>query len=165
VLSLAQRFITWHEMTQGMSTNWNTCDLRRTVVVSLAAALGPHLANFGSHRRRDMIRTLVQRIEIGPEVIKMVFRVVLEARGSGPWSIERVRVFGEDSRGQKSPYAGEHESAVAAQRGVLNAGGESNYQTMVTARFPLVGPAGVWFVSEVHYCHIVAGVNTPGRHQ
>jgi len=30
-----------------------------------------------------------------------------------------------------------------------------------TVTFPLVGPAGVWFVSEVHCCHIVAGVNAP----
>ena len=34
-----------------------------------------------------MIRTLVQRIEIGLEVIKIVFRVTQEARGSGPESI------------------------------------------------------------------------------
>ena len=41
----------------------------------LAAAVGPQLANSDWHRRRDIIRTLVQRIEIGPEVIKIVFRV------------------------------------------------------------------------------------------
>ncbi|MFI5247833.1 MAG: hypothetical protein ACHQWV_04695, partial [Nitrospirales bacterium] len=33
----------------------------------LAAAVGSHLANADWHRRRDMIRTLVQRIEIGLE--------------------------------------------------------------------------------------------------
>ena len=34
-----------------------------------------------------MIRTLVQRIEIGRDVIKIVFRVMQDARGSGPESI------------------------------------------------------------------------------
>jgi site-specific DNA recombinase len=53
----------------------------------LAAAVGPHLANADWHRRRDIIRTLVQRIEIGQEFIKIVFRVMQEARGSGPESI------------------------------------------------------------------------------
>jgi hypothetical protein len=50
----------------------------------LAAAVGPHLANSDWHRRRDIIRTLVQRIEIGLELIKIVFRVTQDARGSGP---------------------------------------------------------------------------------
>jgi site-specific DNA recombinase len=53
----------------------------------LAAAVGPHLASSDWHRRRDIIRTLVQRIEIGLEVIKIVFRVTQDARGSGPESI------------------------------------------------------------------------------
>jgi len=53
----------------------------------LAAAVGPHLATADWHRRRDIIRTLVQRIEIGREVIKIVFRVTPDARGSGPESV------------------------------------------------------------------------------
>src|SRR5260370_18498249 len=53
----------------------------------LAAAVGPHLANSDWHRRRDIIRTLVQRIEIGLEVIKIVFRVTHDTRGSEPESI------------------------------------------------------------------------------
>jgi hypothetical protein len=53
----------------------------------LAAAIGPHLANADWHRRRDIIRTLVQRMEIGREVVKIVFRVTPEARNSGPESI------------------------------------------------------------------------------
>jgi site-specific DNA recombinase len=53
----------------------------------LAAAVGPHLANADWHRRRDIFRTLVQRIEIGLEVIKIAFRVMQDARGSGPESI------------------------------------------------------------------------------
>ena len=53
----------------------------------LAAAVGPQLADSDWHRRRDIIRTLVQRIEIGPDVIKIVFRVPQDARGSGPDSI------------------------------------------------------------------------------
>jgi len=53
----------------------------------LAAAVGPHLANSDWHRRRDLIRTLVQRIEIGLEVIKIVFRVMQDAPGPGQESI------------------------------------------------------------------------------
>jgi site-specific DNA recombinase len=53
----------------------------------LATAVGPQLANSDWHRRRDIIRMLVQRIEIGPEVIKIVFRVTEDARGSGSESI------------------------------------------------------------------------------
>ena len=53
----------------------------------LAAAVGPHLANSDWHRRRDIIRTLVQRIEIGLEVIKIFFRVTQDARSSEPESI------------------------------------------------------------------------------
>ena len=52
-----------------------------------AAAVGSHLATADWHRRRDIIRTLVQRIEIGREVLKIVFRVTPDARGSGPESI------------------------------------------------------------------------------
>lgn len=61
--------------------------LATTRLRELVAAVGPHLANADWHRRRDMIRTLVQRIEIGPEVIKIVFRITLDTGGSGPESI------------------------------------------------------------------------------
>jgi hypothetical protein len=50
----------------------------------LVTAVGPHLATAGWHRCRDIIRTLAQRIEIGREVIKIVFRVTTEVRNSGP---------------------------------------------------------------------------------
>jgi site-specific DNA recombinase len=53
----------------------------------LATAVGSHLATADWHRRRDIIRTLVQRIEIGQENIKIVFRVTTEARNSGPDAI------------------------------------------------------------------------------
>ena len=53
----------------------------------LATAVGPDLATADWHRRRDIIRTLVQRIEIGPEVLGIVFRVMQGARGSGAESI------------------------------------------------------------------------------
>lgn len=53
----------------------------------LAAAVGPYLVTADWHRRRDIIRTLVQRIEIGREVIKIIFRVMQDSRGSGPESI------------------------------------------------------------------------------
>jgi site-specific DNA recombinase len=53
----------------------------------LATAVGPHLVDSDWHRRREIIRTLVQRIEIGQEDVKIVFRVTPDARGSGPESI------------------------------------------------------------------------------
>lgn len=53
----------------------------------LAAAVGPHLANSDWHRRRDLIRTLVQRVEIGLEGIEIVFRFMQDGRGSQGESI------------------------------------------------------------------------------
>lgn len=47
----------------------------------LAAVVGPHLAEADWFRRREIIRTLVQRIEIGFDVIRIVFRVVQDAHG------------------------------------------------------------------------------------
>jgi len=49
----------------------------------LAAAIGPDLASADWHRRREIIRTLVQRIDIEPEIIKVIFRVTQNAWGSG----------------------------------------------------------------------------------
>ena len=48
----------------------------------LAAAVGPDLSSADWQRRREIIRILVQRVEIGPEVIKIVFRVTQKAHGS-----------------------------------------------------------------------------------
>ena len=53
----------------------------------LAVAVGPQFAKADWHRRRDIIRTLVQRIEIGRDVLKIVFRVMQDWRSSGPESI------------------------------------------------------------------------------
>jgi site-specific DNA recombinase len=53
----------------------------------LAAVVGPHLESADWQRRREIIRTLVQRVEIGPEVIRIVFRVTQDARDSGRESI------------------------------------------------------------------------------
>ena len=53
----------------------------------LATAVSPHLANADWHRRRDIIRTVVHRIEIEVEAIKIVFCVMPDARGSGAESI------------------------------------------------------------------------------
>lgn len=53
----------------------------------LAAAIGPDLASADWHRRREIIRTLLQRIDIGPEVIKVIFCVTQNARGSCSTSI------------------------------------------------------------------------------
>jgi site-specific DNA recombinase len=48
----------------------------------LAAAIGPDLASADWHRRRGIIRTLIQRIDIGPEVIQVIFRVTQNAQRS-----------------------------------------------------------------------------------
>jgi site-specific DNA recombinase len=53
----------------------------------LAAAVGPELAGADWQRRREIIRTLVQRIDIDKEVIKIIFRVTQNARGSGSDSV------------------------------------------------------------------------------
>ena len=53
----------------------------------LAAAIGPQLASAGWHRRREIIRTLVQRIEIGPDSINIVFRATHDLRSSRAESI------------------------------------------------------------------------------
>lgn len=53
----------------------------------LVATVGPELENADWARRREIIRTLVQRIEIGPEKVAIVFRVSPDDRGSRPESI------------------------------------------------------------------------------
>ena len=53
----------------------------------LAGAIGPELASADWQRRREIIRTLVQRIDIDKEVIKINFRVTENTRGSGSDSI------------------------------------------------------------------------------
>jgi len=49
----------------------------------LAATVGPELASADWQRRREIIRTIVQRIDIDTDVIKIVFRVNQNTRGSG----------------------------------------------------------------------------------
>jgi len=53
----------------------------------LAGAIGPELAGADWHRRREIIRTLVQRIDIDTEVIKIIFRVTQNTRRSDSDSI------------------------------------------------------------------------------
>jgi site-specific DNA recombinase len=53
----------------------------------LAAAVGPELVGADWRRRREIIRMLVQRIDIDTEVIKIIFRVTQNARGSDSDSI------------------------------------------------------------------------------
>ena len=53
----------------------------------LAGAIGPELASADWQRRREITRTLVQRIDIDKEVIKIIFRVTQNSRGSGSDSI------------------------------------------------------------------------------
>ena len=53
----------------------------------LAAAIGPELPGADWQRRREIIRTLVQRIDIDTEVNKIIFRVTQNARDSDSDSI------------------------------------------------------------------------------
>ncbi len=48
----------------------------------LALTIGPELARADWQRRREIIRTLVQRIEIDTEVIKIIFSLTENTRGS-----------------------------------------------------------------------------------
>jgi site-specific DNA recombinase len=53
----------------------------------LAEAIGPELASADWHRRREIIRTLVQRIDIDTEIVKIIFRVTQNPRRSDSDSI------------------------------------------------------------------------------
>jgi site-specific DNA recombinase len=53
----------------------------------LAEAIGPELESAEWQRKREIIRTLVQRIDIDKEVIKVIFRVTQNTRGSESDSI------------------------------------------------------------------------------
>jgi site-specific DNA recombinase len=48
----------------------------------LAATVGPELGSADWQRRREIIRTVVQRVEIDADVIKIIFRVNQNTRGS-----------------------------------------------------------------------------------
>lgn len=48
----------------------------------LSTAVGHDLANADWHRKREIIRTLVQRIEIDTDIIKVIFRINQNSRGS-----------------------------------------------------------------------------------
>ena len=56
----------------------------------LAARIGPDLADADWHRRREVIRTLVQKVEIAHESVKIVFRLFMDGVRSGPESISIV---------------------------------------------------------------------------
>jgi site-specific DNA recombinase len=53
----------------------------------LSTALGHDLANADWHRKREIIRTLVQRIEIDTDVIRVIFRLTQNARRSADDSV------------------------------------------------------------------------------
>jgi len=61
--------------------------LATTRLRELATAVGPELATANWQRRREIIRTLVQRIDIDTEVIKIIFRLTQITRGSDSDSI------------------------------------------------------------------------------
>jgi hypothetical protein len=48
----------------------------------LSAAIGHDLVNPAWQRKREIIRTLVQRIEIDTDVIRIIFRLTQNARRS-----------------------------------------------------------------------------------
>ena len=53
----------------------------------LSATIGPDLVHADWHRRRELIRTLVQEVEMGKDNVRIVFRVLPDAGRSGPESI------------------------------------------------------------------------------
>jgi len=53
----------------------------------LALTIGPELASADWQRKQEIMRTLVQRIEIDTEVIKIIFRLTENTRGSDPDAI------------------------------------------------------------------------------
>jgi hypothetical protein len=53
----------------------------------LSATIGPDLLDAKWHRRRELIRTLVQKVETGKDNVRIVFRVLPDAGRSGPESI------------------------------------------------------------------------------
>jgi len=53
----------------------------------LSATIGPDFFDADWHRRREFIRTLVQKVEIGKDNVRIVFRVLPDALRSGPESI------------------------------------------------------------------------------
>ena len=53
----------------------------------LSAAVGHDLANADWHRKKEIIRTLAQRIEIDTDVIRVIFRLTQNARGSDDDSV------------------------------------------------------------------------------
>ncbi len=61
--------------------------LATTRLRELATAVGPELASANWQRKREIIRTLVQRIHIDTEVIKIIFRLTQITRGSDSDSI------------------------------------------------------------------------------
>lgn len=56
----------------------------------LSLAVEPDLAGADWHRRREIIRTLVQRIDIDTSVIRVIFRVTQTARGLNSDSNEQT---------------------------------------------------------------------------
>ena len=53
----------------------------------LSATIGPGLADADWHRRREILRTLVLRVEIGHENVKVVFRVLPDGARSRTESV------------------------------------------------------------------------------
>jgi len=53
----------------------------------LSATIGPDLLDADWHRRRDLIRTIVQKVEIGKDNVRIVFRLLPDAGRSGQESI------------------------------------------------------------------------------
>lgn len=53
----------------------------------LAGAIGPDLASADWHRRREIIRSIVQRIDIDTEIIRIIFRLTRNELASSSHSI------------------------------------------------------------------------------
>lgn len=66
-----------------MWINLNMCHLQRAVFASLRQPSDRTSKKADWHRRRDIIRALVQQVETGPKVMKIVFRITQDTGRAG----------------------------------------------------------------------------------
>jgi hypothetical protein len=72
---------------QATSIPWKISDRQRNACATWRQPLAQTWPVRNWHRRREIIRTLVQRIDIAPKIIKIILRVTQNTRGSTSESI------------------------------------------------------------------------------
>jgi site-specific DNA recombinase len=69
------------EEDRGAADQWERSRLAAIRFRELSATIGPQLVSADWQRRREIIRTVVQRIDVDTDVIKIIFRIMQNARG------------------------------------------------------------------------------------